>query len=178
MDFCTQERWQLKMEVVRKTNKIWKVKEKKRVGLKGLWRQEVTGKWKWGTLIEKRHIWMRVWLIHSLTYTHADWVSSRAVECKQVSYGRECTISRSFPSPLQQALLYHTSAVSTASEDYREREKGKRERERLSRRVGKESRVWNWNLHSPYVPSKLWLLPGRHFFPSDPYSSWENITGT
>lgn len=30
--------------------------------------------------------------------------------------------------------------------------------------MGRESRVWNWNLHSPYVPSKLWLLPGGLFF--------------
>lgn len=111
---------------------------------------------------------MRIWLTLYVSHTHTDWVSSRAVECKQVSYGRECTISRSFPSPLQQALLYHTSAVSTASEDYWKREKGERVgeggRERLSKRVGKESRVWNWNLHSPYVPSKLWLLLGRLFF--------------
>lgn len=44
-----------------------------------------------------------------------------------------------------------------------------RERERETERANGwervESRVWNWNLHSPCVPSKLWLLPGRHFFP-------------
>ena len=127
---------------------------------------------------------------HKNTHTHADWVSSRAVECKQVSYGRECTISRSFPSPLQQALLYHTSAVSTASEDYWEREKGREK----GREGGEGGREWGngWERRveceietciAPVCPQNCDYYPvgfflSFFFLSRNPYSSWENITRT
>lgn len=103
---------------------------------------------------------------HTQTYTrthictHNNWVSSRVVECKQVSYGRECTISRSFPSRSSRpsSIIPPLSALPL-----RITKKRKGRGEKLSERLGKECRVWNWNSHSPYVASKLWLLPGRHF---------------
>lgn len=62
-----------------------------------------------------------------------------------MSRGSECTISRSFPSPLQQTLLHHTSAVSAALEDYRGSKKkvgrGEEEEEAAHRKlVGEESK--------------------------------------
>ncbi len=169
--------------------------KRKKAELEGLWRQEVAGKWVRYTDWEKAHtdeamahtltlltLSLSLSHTHTHTHTHADRQSSRAVECKQVSYGRECTISRSFPSPLQQALLYHTSAVSTASEDYWEREEG--------REWGRESgRDWanGWERRveceietciAPMCPQNCDYYPVGIFFSFNPYSSWENITRT
>lgn len=118
--------------------------------------------------------------MHMKTHAHTHAQTAWAYELWSVSrcpMGVSVPLADHFPSCSSRpsSIMPPLSALpQRISENERKERVSQSKRETQNKLVEKESRVWNWNLHSPYVPSKQWLLPSRHLFSSNSYSPWEN----